>query len=277
MPVEKTMHLKTLSESAAIRTGTLSTVSEIARGLWVVLLQALLICVLIAGTYFSLPWLKLAFDKPIQRVVIRGDLAALDKKTVENAVAIYETDTFLGIDLDALVKQLEEQPWIDRARAKRQWPDTVEIEIVEEVPIAYWGDQWMVNAKGRIFEHQGLQQEQALPRLWSESAIPAETMSYYQIFAHQLQPVGLRLRGISQNLQGDWHLSLDTGLNVILDRADPVSNVRYFVALYQQVVSVADKPATVVDMRYRHGAAIRWEQTEPVISVPDKNIVGTKT
>lgn len=269
---------KSLSGSAIIHTGTFSGgIGNIARGLSLMFFQTLLICVLIAGTYFSLPWLKLAFDKPIQRVVIRGDLVALDKKAVEDAVVIVETDTFLGIDLDELVKQLERHPWVERARAKRQWPDTVEIEIVEEMPIAYWGDQWMVNAKGRIFEHQGLQMERALPRLWSDSAIPAETMSYYQIFSHQLQPVGLRLRGISQNIHGDWKLSLDNGMDVILDRADPVSNVRYFVALYQKVVSVAALPATIVDMRYRHGAAIRWQQAEPGEPVPDKNVGRSKT
>ena len=232
----------------------------------------MLVCALIAGGYFSLPWLKLAFDKPIQRVVIRGDLHALDRKTIEDAVVIYETDSFLDIDLAVLVNQLEAQPWIARARASRQWPDTVAIEIVEEAPIAYWGSQWMVNKKGRIFEHQGLYQDKPLPRLWSESAVPAETMNYYQVFEHQLQSIDLRLSGISQNLQGDWRLTLDNGLHVILGNVDPASGVRYFASIYKQVVLPSQKPALVVDMRYRHGASIRWQQPESAISVQDKSI-----
>jgi cell division protein FtsQ len=270
----------TLSNSGFTRTATLpdGAVSDqgIGYGLWLLLLQTMLVCVLIAGGYFSLPWLKLAFDKPIHRVVIRGDLRALDQKAIENAVAIYDTDSFLDINLAALVDQLEAQPWIARARARRQWPDTVDIEIVEESPIAYWGSQWMVNAKGRIFEHQGLYQDKPLPRLWSETAIPADTMNYYQIFEHQLQSIGLRLRGISQNLQGDWQLSLDNGLRVILGRADPASSVRYFVSIYQQVVLPAKQAALVVDMRYRHGAAIRWQQPEPAVSEQHKNTEGKK-
>ncbi|HSC74987.1 MAG TPA: FtsQ-type POTRA domain-containing protein [Pseudomonadales bacterium] len=271
---------RTLSGSGFTRTTTLSdsVVSDmgIGHGLWLLLLQTVLVCVLIAGGYFSLPWLKLAFDKPIQRVVIRGDLRAMDKQSIENAVAIYDTDSFLTIDLAVLVNQLEAQPWIARARARRQWPDTVDIEIVEEAPIAYWGSRWMVNAKGRIFEHQGLYQDQPLPRLWSESAIPADTMNYYQVFEHQLQFVGLRLQGISQNLQGDWQLTLGNGLRVMLGRADPASSVRNFVSIYQQVVLPAQQAALVVDMRYRHGAAIRWQQLAPVISKQDKNIEGKK-
>jgi cell division protein FtsQ len=266
---------KTLSESGftrlAAQSGRAVVDAGIAHGLWILLLQTILVCALIAGGYFSLPWLKLAFDKPIQRVVIRGDLHALDRKAIENAVAIYDTDSFLDIDLTVLVNQLEAQPWIARARARRQWPDTVAIEIVEETPIAYWGARWMVNAKGRIFEHQGLYQDQPLPRLWSESAIPAETMNYYQVFEHQLQSIGLRLRGISQNLQGDWQLTLDNGLRVMLGRVDPASSVRYFVSIYQQVVLSSQQPALVVDMRYRHGAAIRWQQPAPLISVQEKN------
>ena len=267
---------KTLSESGftrlAAQSGRAVIDVGIAHGLWILLLQTLLVCTLIAGGYFSLPWLKLAFDKPIHRVVISGDLHALDRKTIENAVAIYDTDSFLDIDLAVLVDQLEAQPWIARARARRQWPDAVAIEIVEETPIAYWGNQWMVNAKGRIFEHQGLYQDKPLPRLWSESAIPAETMNYYQIFEHQLQSIGLRLGGISQNLQGDWQLTLDNGLHVILGSVDPASGVRYFASIYQQVVLPSQKSALVVDMRYRHGASIRWQQPESPISVQDKNI-----
>lgn len=266
---------RTLSGSGFTRTATVpgGVVSDLGlgHGLWLLLLHTVLVCALIAGGYFSLPWLGLAFDKPIHRVLIHGDLRALDQKTIENAVTIYETDSFLDIDLAVLVNQLEAQPWIARARARRQWPDAVSIEIVEETPIAYWGAQWMVNAKGRIFEHQGLYQDRPLPRLWSESAIPADAMSYYQIFEHQLQSVGLRLRGISQNLQGDWQLTLDNGLSVILGRADPASSVRYFVSIYQQVVLPAKNAALVVDMRYRHGAAIRWQQLAPSVSEQDKN------
>jgi cell division septal protein FtsQ len=80
------------------------------------------------------------------------------------------------------------------------------------------------------------------------------------------------LGGISQNLQGDWQLTLDNGLHVILGSVDPASGVRYFASIYQQVVLPSQKSALVVDMRYRHGASIRWQQPESPISVQDKNI-----
>ena len=232
------------------------------RGLWhgvvLLLLQTVLICLLVGGGYVSLPWLRAAFDKPVARIAVHGELRALDRRAVEEAIVVYETDTFLGIDLDALVDQLEEQPWVARARARRQWPDTVEVHIVEQKPIAYWGEQWMVNAKGRLFEHRGLFQQQNLPRLWSDLSTPAETMGYFQIFEKQLQPLNLALRGISQNVQGDWLLAVDNGMQVLLDRSDPVGNVRHFVTVYRQVVQPSQRQAAVVDMRYRHGAAIRW-------------------
>lgn len=264
----------TLSGSIGMRTGTQSSAVDlgIAHGLWLSLVQTVLVCALMAGGYLAWPWLKLAFDKPIQRVVIQGDLQALTRDAVQEAVVIYETDTFLGIDLGKLVQQLDAQPWVANARVRRQWPDTVVIDIVEQKPIAYWGNKWMVNAKGRIFEHQGLYQDQKLPRLWSASAIPAETMSYFQIFQRQLHPVGLGLHAVSQNLQGDWKLTMDNGLQVMLDRADPASNVRYFVSIYQQIVLPGQRQVAVVDMRYRHGAAIRWQQQEPVPPVqPEQN------
>ncbi len=250
----------------AVRGATSRRATEVAaavdrgvlHGLLLFAAQTLLVCLLIAGGYFSLPWLKLAFDKPIARVVVSGDLKALDQQAVMEAVAIYDTDSFLDIDLDALVDRLEAQPWVAHARARRRWPDTVEIDIAEQVPIAYWGDKAMVNAKGRIFEHRGLFQNQPLPRLWSELGAPAEAMNHYQIFESQLHPVSLKLQAISQSVQGDWRLTLDNGLQVVLDRTDPAGNMSHFISVYQQVVLPAQRQALVVDMRYQHGASIRW-------------------
>jgi cell division protein FtsQ len=100
---------------------------------------------------------------------------------------------------------------------------------------------------------------------------PAEIMSHYQIFEEQLEPVHLKLHSISQSVQGDWRLQLDNQLLVILDRADPVGNVRNFVSVYTQLLSVDQRHAMVVDMRYRHGAAIRWQEpTTPVIDPLNK-------
>lgn len=245
--------------------------TDIWRGVVLGVIQAVLVCIVIGAVYFAWPWLKLTFDKPIARVIIKGDLMALNEQTIRNAVVIYENDTFLSIDLTALVDRLENHSWIAHARARRQWPDTVEITLVEQKPIAYWGDKAMVNAKGRVFEHQGLAAGRSLPRLWSELGSPAEIMSHYQIFEQQLEPLHLKLQAISQSVQGDWRLQLDNGLLVVLDRVDPVGNVRNFVGVYNQLLASSERRALAVDMRYRHGAAIHWEEpVQPAIKAPGK-------
>ncbi len=233
-------------------------------------MQALLVCVLIAGTYIALPWLSLTFDKPIAKVIIKGNLVSLDQQSIREAVAIYETDTFLTIDLAVLVDRLEKHPWISHARARRQWPDTVELTLVEQKPIAYWGDKAMVNGKGRVFEHQGLGLDRTLPHLWSDLGSPAEIMNYYQIFAQQLEASHLKLNAISQSVQGDWRLQLESGTLIVLDRVDPVGNMKNFISVYSQLLATNERQALVVDMRYRHGASIRWK--DPVVVPPEKTV-----
>lgn len=240
------------------------------------LLQAVVVFCLLMSVYLALPWLRVAFDKPINRVIIKGDFQALSEQSIRDAVVIYDTDTFLTISLDELVRRLEQQPWIDYARVRRVWPDTLEIALVEQHPIAYWGDAAMVNAKGRIFEHKGLYQGRALPRLWSELGSPAETMNYYEVFRQQLEPVQLRLQSISQTVQGDWRLQLENGLVVILDRTDPVENARRFLTVYERLLVNSERKPEVVDMRYQHGAAIRWQplpetDDKPVTPPPAQN------
>ena len=269
------MKMRTTQRGASRSHALSATDAQVRAGIMTSVLlgaaHAVLVCILIAAVYLALPWLRMTFDKPIAKVVIKGDLTALNEKVISESVVIYENDTFLSIDLALLVDRLEAVPWVAHARARRQWPDTVEIMLVEQKPIAYWGSTAMVNAKGRVFEHQGLGLDRSLPRLWSDLGSPAEVMSYYQIFEQQLDGVKLKLHSISQSVQGDWRLQLDNGMLVILDRMDPVGNVHNFVEVYTQLLANSERHARVVDMRYRHGAAIRWEEQVKPEGSPAEN------
>lgn len=59
----------------------------------------------------------------------------------------------LGVDPDAVAASVAKHPWVGRAEARRVWPDTVRIQIVERVPAAllHRDGLWYLDAAGRPF------------------------------------------------------------------------------------------------------------------------------
>lgn len=61
--------------------------------------------------------------------------------------------TIWSIDLEAAARGVERHPWVRSARASRQWPDTVTVEVEEYVPVAilHYDDLYYVDADGLPF------------------------------------------------------------------------------------------------------------------------------
>jgi hypothetical protein len=55
-----------------------------------------------------------------------------------------------ALDLRDLRRELEALPWVYRAELRRRFPDTLEIRVVEQVPIARWGDGAFLNHEARV-------------------------------------------------------------------------------------------------------------------------------
>src|SRR5678816_2292351 len=53
--------------------------------------------------------------------------------------------------IDELRAALEQVPWVRRAAVRRVWPDRLEVSLEEQVPLARWGAEALVNTYGERF------------------------------------------------------------------------------------------------------------------------------
>lgn len=67
-----------------------------------------------------------------------------------------------GLDLDAVRKRLEADPWIADARVARRWPRSVRIELVERIPVARLSTGALVSVDGVVLPRRG---DEAFPLL----------------------------------------------------------------------------------------------------------------
>ena len=57
----------------------------------------------------------------------------------------------VSVDLAAVSLAVRQIPWVDRARVGRAWPQGLTVEVVEQIPVARWGEASLLNARGEIF------------------------------------------------------------------------------------------------------------------------------
>ena len=55
---------------------------------------------------------------------------------------------FLSLDVDKVRQDLAALPLIAQVQVAKHWPSVLRVQIVEDVPIALWNDDLLLNANG---------------------------------------------------------------------------------------------------------------------------------
>jgi cell division protein FtsQ len=192
----------------------------------------------------------------IETVQIEGPLERVDEESVKSAVNRFVATSLVAIDLDQLKQELEADPWIHTVSIRREWPGTLILRIEEEVAIARWGDNQLLNPKGQIFRPEEISQYMQLPLLSGPPGSESGVMAQYQQFNQLLYPLGVRIRDLNRNARGALTLTLTNGVVVRLGRNDVLARMRRLVAFLKSEFRDQVDRLQTIDLRYRNGLAV---------------------
>lgn len=189
----------------------------------------------------------------IQRAVVSGDLQQVDRDLVmKRAHAL--RGNFFTVDLNAAAAELRTIPWVRSVNLRRLWPNGLEVQVEEQHPLAYWGDDQLVNTWGEVFvaDYAG-----ALPRVDGPPGSGQEIAREMQQFNRELEPIGRRVEALDLSERRAWTLRLDNGLTLSLGRDNIHERLTRFVGVYPIVFKEDSPRNALVDLRYSSGFALR--------------------
>ena len=93
----------------------------------------------------------------------------------------------------------------------------------------------------------------ALPELRGPEGTHAHVLARYQDFSELLQPVSMRIVGLTLTPRRTWRLQLDSGVTLILEREDPDAKIKRFARVYRHVLAKHETKIKQVDLRYTNG------------------------
>jgi len=185
------------------------------------------------------------------------------------------TDFELGglatVDLDAVRERIERIEWVDRAIVARRWPDSIRVEVTEQVPAARWNDTGLLNGRGELFLGNARHVPVELPRLEGPEGSERLVAQLYLDAQGRFLEAGLRLTGVRLDERGAWELELANGVRVRLGRLAVTDRLDRFVRLAGPLV--AQRPAEIryVDMRYTNGFSVGWNARSALAVAPQED------
>jgi len=236
--------------------------SPLKRLIWPVLLLVLGVAAY-EGAQRALPYV----DRPISKVSVDGELSYISQQAVQQRIAPYIQASFLQINLSGMRQELEQMPWIAHAEVRRVWPDQIMIRLEEQLPVARWGDEALLNNAGHAFAPRESANYQHLPRLAGPQRAQRQVMQQYQVLSQMLRPLGFSIIALEMRERGSWYLRTAQGIDLLLGRDHIVEKMRRFAAIYEKALKAQQPNIARIDLRYPNGLAVAWRDPLPQTDV----------
>lgn len=197
-------------------------------------------------------------DREIEQVQLQTELQHQPGALIDETLAPYRHQSFFGVDLDRLQKDLLSQPWVREVSVFRIWPNAIGVTIEEHVPVAHWGRDGLVSNEGILFRPADVWRDEALPDLEGPVGSHEEVFARLQQWQPSFMELGLALTGIRKDERGAWTLEVDHRWTIELGRQKTEERLAIFLNNYQSVLQGQEERIARVDMRYSRGMAVRW-------------------
>jgi len=202
-------------------------------------------------------------NRPVRTVKMENALQRVNERDVREVLARHLQDGFFGIDVQEIKLALENEPWIEAATVTRVWPDALSVRVREEVAIARWGEDALLNQYGETFVPESLEEQQSLPQLSGPDGLQHRVMEQYQVFSQTLATSGLRIHELDLSERGSWMLRLDTGVVVTIGRSDVRERLQRFITLHDRHLYSQMNEIEALDLRYHNGISVKKKAVLP--------------
>jgi cell division protein FtsQ len=224
---------------------------------WKRWMPVMLVLVATAG---SITAIRFALNQPLRTVAVEGRFQRVSPLDVEKAVRQrVGTQGLVAVKLDAVGAAVRRIPWVDRATVARSWPSGLRVFVVEQTPVARWGESGLLNTRGELFVNDARHIPPELPELVGPPGSESLMTSRYLAVQGRLEEAGMRLSQLSLDERGAWEFVLDNGVRLRLGRLQVDERFDRFMAAAARIVASRAAEIAYVDLRYATGFAIGWK------------------
>lgn len=194
---------------------------------------------------------------PLAKLRVHGEFKRVPAEQLQQVVLPYAQSGFFAVKLQDAQDAIEKLPWVESAQVRKQWPDVLEITLVEHRPFARWGKDRLLSEQGKLFATPQKLQDLALPDLEGPDTQTGEVVALYNDARALFAPAGVDVTRVRMDARGSWSLQLSNGTEVVVGRDDARSRLQRFVRVLPQLAN-QQAPIERADLRYTNGFTLSW-------------------
>lgn len=203
-------------------------------------------------------------NQPVVNVVISGKLHHSDRVSLRALVEPQVGKGMLDLNAAELRQILLAESWVDSVTIRKQWPDQVLVDVVEQVPVAYWQTTGFVNHRGELFFPPLLPESMTLPRLFGEAVDGEEIFDIYQRLNSVMKPRDLAISTLHKSRLGIYTAALNDGTSIVFEAENTMAQLSKLITVYDRHLVDVREHVARIDLRYNNGLAVAWKQPLPV-------------
>ena len=194
----------------------------------------------------------------VQHVVIEGEFDNEQAREIEQVLKSHLAGDLFTVDLDSAHKALLQLPWIAGVRLQRAWPDKVRVNIREQVPVAYWNADRLINAEGVVFDKAYGVDLNSLPHLTGPEHKAGTVLKHYALLSDILARNNRQLVGLQVDARNSWTVRDNSGVTIRLGSHDIESRLSKLLSIVKFNTKVDWSKAASFDLRHSNGFAVSW-------------------
>ncbi|NRA23908.1 MAG: FtsQ-type POTRA domain-containing protein [Oleispira sp.] len=192
---------------------------------------------------------------PVEQVEIEGEFRYWQAQDLAKQLFWVKEQNFFSLDVRKVKQEVEGLALIKSAQVKKVWPDTLFVKFKEDIPVAGWNQQTLLNPNGEELILSGRFDASGLPKLFGPEKKIEQVMRQFQRFQSRLSAVDASLVSVTMNSVGSWQIELENGWAIHLGRQQLEQRLERLIELLK---ILPQEKVAVVDLRYGKGAAIKW-------------------
>ena len=210
----------------------------------------------------------------IKYVRVEGTFQHIAKIKIKQVLKGQMNNGLYNANLQNIQQSVVQLPWVKNVKIKRVWPDTINIRINEQAPIARWSSTDLINKDGDLFRPTDINRFDHLPMISGHTGNKKKLLQIMDDLIIVLKGKKMKLTEFRVSDRRAWYLTLQRGIELKLGRNEPFKKLQLFLKTLPLLGEEQIKKITVVDLRYPNGYAVTWKPAEEQINwklIADKN------
>lgn len=199
-------------------------------------------------------------QKPIKSVQVEGDFEYISHEQLQKMLLKRVSGDFVDVDIKTIQKELSENEWVFSVAVNRVWPDALKVIVVEQQPIALWGDRGFLNRFGEVIITKDIDVIKHLPTLDGDSEFSDDVAKKYLVVAQMFSSQGLTVTSLSIDDKGAWEVGVDHQFTLFVGQNELTQKLENFLYVYEQQLKDTKSRISTVDLRYESGMAVSWNK-----------------